>query len=121
MIEDRWQRTDELTTTREHLLMTLADLDTILIKLSYSMLMESSSLLSVEMQYATIDGGGVAALEVESCTCPHGYAGTSCEVKIILFRVGIELASTSMITIDIFSNVHLDLCAAVVVSISAYV
>uniref|UniRef100_A0A914WHN0 Basement membrane-specific heparan sulfate proteoglycan core protein n=1 Tax=Plectus sambesii TaxID=2011161 RepID=A0A914WHN0_9BILA len=80
MFEDRWQRVDGQPATREHLLMTLADLDTFLIKMSYVDRTESSSLLRVEMQYANERDSGLArASAVEMCRCPPGYIGTSCE------------------------------------------
>ncbi|CAJ0931798.1 unnamed protein product, partial [Mesorhabditis belari] len=79
--EDRWQRTDGGAATREHLLMALADLDTVLIKATYNDDPNgASSLLSTSLEYAEAFGGnGQPAYEVEQCQCPPGYTGTSCE------------------------------------------
>lgn len=52
LFEDNWQRVDGQGATREHILMTLADLDTILIKMSYLDECSSSSLISVSLDYA---------------------------------------------------------------------
>lgn len=63
-------------------MMALADLDDILIKMSYISDSTSSSLIKVTLDYATSHGNGQLALEVEDCSCPIGYVGTSCEVNI---------------------------------------
>ncbi|PAV89183.1 hypothetical protein WR25_06183 isoform C [Diploscapter pachys] len=79
IFEDKFQRVDGQRATREHLLMALADLDTLLIKATYIDDCAQSSLLSVSLEYAEPYGGGPSALEVEQCVCPQGYIGTSCE------------------------------------------
>ncbi|KAM3718657.1 Basement membrane proteoglycan [Dirofilaria immitis] len=80
LFEDHWQRMDGQLATREHLLMALADLDTLLIKTSYLDDCSSSSLISVSLDYAEPHvTGGEIAYEVEQCQCPPGYIGTSCE------------------------------------------
>lgn len=83
MYEQNWVRSDGLPATREHLLMALADLETVLIKMSYMSECSSSSLISVSLDVATPHGTGPRALEVEQCDCPPGYVGTSCEVSEI--------------------------------------
>ncbi|RCN43074.1 laminin B [Ancylostoma caninum] len=77
--EDGWQRVDGQQGTREHLLMALADLDDILIKATYMEECSQSSLISVSMEFAEPQGRGQVAYEVEQCSCPPGYIGTSCE------------------------------------------
>ncbi|KAK6737082.1 hypothetical protein RB195_019650 [Necator americanus] len=66
--------------TREDLMMVLADLDSLLIRATHVDHQYSSSLGHVSWQIAvdrpTSDG---LALEVEQCSCPPGYIGTSCE------------------------------------------
>uniref|UniRef100_A0A915PNI4 Basement membrane-specific heparan sulfate proteoglycan core protein n=1 Tax=Setaria digitata TaxID=48799 RepID=A0A915PNI4_9BILA len=80
LFEDHWQRTDGQLATREHLLMALADVDSLLIKLSCTDECSSSSLISVSLDYAEPHAiGAEVAYEVEQCQCPPGYIGTSCE------------------------------------------
>ncbi|CAI4227289.1 unnamed protein product [Auanema sp. JU1783] len=80
VFEDKWQRVDGQQATREHLLMALADLDTLLIKATYIDDCSQSSLIHVSLEFAEPYGrGGQTALEVEQCQCPPGYVGTSCE------------------------------------------
>lgn len=81
ILESAWQRSDGQPATREHLLMALADLDDVLIKLSYLSEPSSSSLIDVQLEHASAHGHGALALEVEECQCPVGYVGTSCEVS----------------------------------------
>lgn len=78
--EDRWEREDGQPATREHLLMTLSDLEELLIKLSFTTSATSSSLIEVIMDYAVdTDTQQEQAFAVEQCVCPPGYKGTSCE------------------------------------------
>ncbi|ULU04746.1 hypothetical protein L3Y34_017478 [Caenorhabditis briggsae] len=79
IFETSWQRVDGQQATREHLLMTLADLDTLLIKSTYNDDCTDSQLISVNFEYAEPYGQGLTAAEVEQCICPPGYVGTSCE------------------------------------------
>ncbi|CAI5441954.1 unnamed protein product [Caenorhabditis angaria] len=79
LFENHWQRVDGQQATREHLLMALADLDTLLIKASYNDDSTDSSLISVNFEFAEPHGRGITAAEVEQCMCPPGYVGTSCE------------------------------------------
>ncbi|CEF60016.1 Laminin B type IV domain and EGF-like, laminin domain and Low-density lipoprotein (LDL) receptor class A repeat and Immunoglobulin subtype 2 domain and Immunoglobulin subtype domain and Immunoglobulin-like domain and Immunoglobulin I-set domain and Immunoglobulin-like fold domain and Laminin B, subgroup domain-containing protein [Strongyloides ratti] len=79
IFEDRWSRVDDQVATREHLLMALAELDEILIKMTYLTECTDSSLISVSLDTADNYGPGLTALEVEQCVCPPGYIGTSCE------------------------------------------
>ncbi|KAG8188529.1 hypothetical protein JTE90_004764 [Oedothorax gibbosus] len=80
MYETSWLRSDGQPATREHLLMTLADLDGILIKATYTGGTTSASLADVSFTIA-VDRftDGVRALAVEQCRCPIGYSGLSCE------------------------------------------
>lgn len=65
MFEDNWQRTDGQLATREHLVMALADLDTVLIKMNYMDDCSSSSIISISLDYAEAHRtGGEIAYEV---------------------------------------------------------
>lgn len=80
---ESWRRAaDGRPATREELLMVLAQLETILIKLSYLSECSTSTLLRAELELALEESGsrGPIAAEVEECQCPNGYVGTSCEV-----------------------------------------
>uniref|UniRef100_A0A914YQA6 Basement membrane-specific heparan sulfate proteoglycan core protein n=1 Tax=Panagrolaimus superbus TaxID=310955 RepID=A0A914YQA6_9BILA len=79
IMESEWERSDGQPTTREHLLMALADLDSVLIKLSYNDDCSLSSLVAVSLEHAEPYGQGSQASDVEQCDCPPGYVGTSCE------------------------------------------
>ncbi|XP_053308483.1 basement membrane-specific heparan sulfate proteoglycan core protein [Spea bombifrons] len=78
--EHQWKRPDGRQTTREHLMMALADLDEILIRASYSTDMISASITGVSMETAGPSYTSLPqALEVEECRCPPGYQGLSCQ------------------------------------------
>ncbi|XP_036699513.1 basement membrane-specific heparan sulfate proteoglycan core protein isoform X6 [Balaenoptera musculus] len=78
--EQAWQRPDGQPATREHLLMALADIDTLLIQASYTQRPAESRVSGISMDVAVPeDTGQDPALEVEQCTCPPGYRGPSCQ------------------------------------------
>ncbi|XP_054720927.1 basement membrane-specific heparan sulfate proteoglycan core protein-like [Uloborus diversus] len=80
MYETSWLRADGQPATREHLLMTLADLDAILIKATYTGGTTSASLADVSLSIAVDRPTEYGrALAVEQCRCPIGYRGLSCE------------------------------------------
>lgn len=62
--------------------MVLADLETILIRATYSTTILRSSISDVAMEIAS-EGDLMTepAYEVERCDCPNGYEGLSCEVR----------------------------------------
>jgi dystroglycan 1 len=64
-------------------MMALADLDALLIKMSYLDQCSSSSLVRVSLEMAESGARGATANEVEQCSCPPGYVGTSCEVSLL--------------------------------------
>lgn len=72
-------RPDGKEVSREHFLLALADVKTILIKATYSPGSELASPVSASIETAEADGYGPTAFHVEQCTCPPGYIGTSCE------------------------------------------
>ncbi|KAH9644190.1 hypothetical protein HF086_008679, partial [Spodoptera exigua] len=78
-LEKGWQRPDGKEVSREHFLLALADVKTILIKATYSPGTELASPVSASIETAEPDGYGPTAFHVEQCICPPGYIGTSCE------------------------------------------
>uniref|UniRef100_A0A8C0L457 Basement membrane-specific heparan sulfate proteoglycan core protein n=1 Tax=Canis lupus dingo TaxID=286419 RepID=A0A8C0L457_CANLU len=78
--QQAWQRPDGQPATREHLLMALAGIDTLLIQASFSQRPAESRVSGISMDVAVPeDTGQDPALEVEQCTCPPGYRGPSCQ------------------------------------------
>ncbi|GAB6018614.1 hypothetical protein CHUAL_000299 [Chamberlinius hualienensis] len=84
LTEKHWQVLDlgrKENTTREHMLTTLANVQSILIRITHSTNMKETVVLDVKLGSATPEytQNGLAT-EVEICECPPGYAGISCEV-----------------------------------------
>uniref|UniRef100_G3SPQ7 Basement membrane-specific heparan sulfate proteoglycan core protein n=1 Tax=Loxodonta africana TaxID=9785 RepID=G3SPQ7_LOXAF len=80
--ERAWQRPDGQPVTREHLLMALAGIDTLLIQASYTQRPAETRprISGISMDVAVPeDTGQDPALEVEQCACPPGYRGPSCQ------------------------------------------
>ncbi|XP_038216733.1 basement membrane-specific heparan sulfate proteoglycan core protein-like isoform X4 [Zerene cesonia] len=78
-LERGWQRPDGKEVSREHFLLALADVKTILIKATYTTNTEVASIASASIETAEPGGTGPLAQHVEECVCPGGYVGTSCE------------------------------------------
>lgn len=78
-LEKGWQRPDGKEVAREHLLLALADVKTILIKATYTSDGQAASLVRASIDTAEVGGTGQPAFHVEQCDCPRGYIGTSCE------------------------------------------
>lgn len=72
-------RPDGKQVSREHFLLALADVKTILIKATYSENTDVASIVSASIETAEPNGDGPFAQHVEQCQCPVGYVGTSCE------------------------------------------
>jgi dystroglycan 1 len=80
MYETEWMREDRQPVLRPHLLMTLAHLDTVLVRATHASSMRSSDLLDAQIDYAVdADTRQERAQAVEQCRCPVGYKGLSCE------------------------------------------
>ncbi|XP_075408101.1 basement membrane-specific heparan sulfate proteoglycan core protein isoform X2 [Tenrec ecaudatus] len=78
--EQAWQRSDGQPATREHLLMALAGINTLLIQASFTHQPAESRVSGISMDVAVPENTGQdPALEVEQCTCPPGYRGPSCQ------------------------------------------
>ncbi|XP_067635534.1 basement membrane-specific heparan sulfate proteoglycan core protein isoform X4 [Eurosta solidaginis] len=76
-----WYKTDGRRATREEIMMVLANVDNILIRLSYIDATEREvELTNIVMDSAALDDQGLGSASlVEKCTCPPGYSGDSCE------------------------------------------
>uniref|UniRef100_A0A3Q3IGR0 Heparan sulfate proteoglycan 2 n=1 Tax=Monopterus albus TaxID=43700 RepID=A0A3Q3IGR0_MONAL len=78
--ESMWRRSDGQPCTREHLLMTLADITVFMIRATYADSMIETSISDIKMDIAVPHStGNERALEVEACACPQGYRGPSCQ------------------------------------------
>lgn len=80
LVEDYWVKSDNTPATREDLMMVLADVENVLVRASYSTDMQYTSVYDISMESsADRNTGGRRAVEVEYCSCPPGYTGSSCE------------------------------------------
>ncbi|XP_070560391.1 basement membrane-specific heparan sulfate proteoglycan core protein-like isoform X2 [Ptychodera flava] len=80
MTEDNFYRYDGQQTSREHMMMMLANVKYIHIRATYNTEMRDSSLNDISMENAVPqDTGNRQALDVEECSCPEGYMGLSCQ------------------------------------------
>ncbi|XP_054464444.1 basement membrane-specific heparan sulfate proteoglycan core protein isoform X3 [Anoplopoma fimbria] len=78
--EDNWQHSNGRTVTREELMMTLANLDSINIRTIYDNHMVSVGISEIVMDTTTVEFSILGhAKDVEECRCPPGYSGLSCE------------------------------------------
>lgn len=77
----QWLNPDGRLVTREELMMTLANVQHILIRLQYiDSVQREVELLNIYMDSAAAyDQGLGSASLVEECRCPAGYSGLSCE------------------------------------------
>ncbi|XP_069382460.1 basement membrane-specific heparan sulfate proteoglycan core protein isoform X25 [Paralichthys olivaceus] len=79
--EDKWQHSNGRSVSREDLMMTLANLDSISIRTIYDDHMVSVALSDIVMDTTTVEFSTLGhAKDVEECRCPPGYTGLSCEV-----------------------------------------
>uniref|UniRef100_A0A7N8XAL3 Heparan sulfate proteoglycan 2 n=1 Tax=Mastacembelus armatus TaxID=205130 RepID=A0A7N8XAL3_9TELE len=79
--EDKWQHTNGRPVSREELMMTLANLDSISIRTIYDNHMVSVGLRDIVMDTTTVEYSIRGhAKDVEECRCPPGYSGLSCEM-----------------------------------------
>lgn len=93
ILESSWQRHDGVDVNREYLLMTLADIEAIYIKATYTTFTESASLRSVSLESSeprSPSSSNVRAVEVEQCVCPAGYTGLSCEDCDVGYKRSLE-------------------------------
>ncbi|XP_061908758.1 basement membrane-specific heparan sulfate proteoglycan core protein [Entelurus aequoreus] len=79
--EDHWQHSSGQQVSREDLMLTLADLDSISIRTIYDNHMVSVALSDVVMDTTTVEFSTRGhAKDVEECRCPPGYTGLSCQM-----------------------------------------
>ncbi|XP_067873656.1 basement membrane-specific heparan sulfate proteoglycan core protein isoform X2 [Heterodontus francisci] len=78
--ESAWRRADGQPSTREHLLMALANVNVFMIRASYTEGTTESRISQIHMDVAIPHSTGQEqAVEVEECICPKGYKGSSCQ------------------------------------------
>ncbi|XP_041062394.1 basement membrane-specific heparan sulfate proteoglycan core protein isoform X1 [Carcharodon carcharias] len=78
--ESAWRRADGQPSTREHLLMALANINVFMIRASYTEGTTESRISQIHMDVAVPHSTGQEqAVEVEECICPEGYKGSSCQ------------------------------------------
>ncbi|XP_068097693.1 basement membrane-specific heparan sulfate proteoglycan core protein isoform X5 [Hyperolius riggenbachi] len=79
--EENWQHESGAKVTREDLLMTLQNVEAIMIQTVYDNKMASVGLADIVMDTTTVEYTQLGvAVGVEECRCPAGYSGLSCEV-----------------------------------------
>ncbi|XP_073326188.1 basement membrane-specific heparan sulfate proteoglycan core protein [Pagrus major] len=79
--EDNWQHSNGLPVSREDMMMTLANLDSINIRTIYDNHMVSVAISDIVMDTTTVEFSTMGhAKTVEECRCPPGYSGLSCEM-----------------------------------------
>ncbi|XP_040007845.1 basement membrane-specific heparan sulfate proteoglycan core protein isoform X2 [Xiphias gladius] len=79
--EDQWQHSNGRSVSREELMMTLANLESISIRTIYNNHMVSVALSDIVMDTTTVEFSILGhAKDVEECRCPPGYSGLSCEM-----------------------------------------
>jgi hypothetical protein len=83
-VPSEWKRIDRqqsVTASRVDMLMALSNVETILIRATFSPYTASVMLKDVSMDTAIPQfTGRPMAIDVEQCRCPEGYIGLSCEV-----------------------------------------
>ncbi|KAJ8016910.1 hypothetical protein DPEC_G00012250 [Dallia pectoralis] len=78
--EEHWQHSSGRQVSREDLMMTLANLQSIYIRTVYDQHMVSVALSDIVMDTTTVEYNILGkATGVEECRCPPGYLGLSCE------------------------------------------
>ncbi|XP_069802948.1 basement membrane-specific heparan sulfate proteoglycan core protein isoform X4 [Dendropsophus ebraccatus] len=78
--EDNWQHESGSAVTREDLLMTLQNVEAIMIQTVYDNKMASVGLADIVMDTTSVEYTQLGvAIGVEECKCPFGYSGLSCE------------------------------------------
>lgn len=86
-MEENWQRYEHHTgprrASRDDILIALANLEAILIRATQSSDTSGTYISDLTLDTAVVQHTGQGkAVNVESCICPAGYRGTSCEVSV---------------------------------------
>ncbi|KAK3104524.1 hypothetical protein FSP39_004009 [Pinctada imbricata] len=80
LVESSFRSLDGSEPTRNTFMAVLSDIEAILIRATYHSIMGSATLRDLHMDTAVAGPTGYGrALDVESCRCPPGYTGLSCE------------------------------------------
>lgn len=76
-VPGQWNNPDGRSVSREEIMMTLANVDNILIRLQYiDTIQREVELLNIIMDSADSNDRGLGSASlVEECTCPAGYSG----------------------------------------------
>ncbi|XP_054857961.1 basement membrane-specific heparan sulfate proteoglycan core protein isoform X3 [Eublepharis macularius] len=78
--EENWQKESGAPVSREEMLLTLQNLEAIMIQTVYDNRMASVGLSDIVMDTTTTETTGLGVAHgVEQCRCPVGYLGLSCE------------------------------------------
>uniref|UniRef100_A0ABM5EK41 Basement membrane-specific heparan sulfate proteoglycan core protein isoform X2 n=1 Tax=Pogona vitticeps TaxID=103695 RepID=A0ABM5EK41_9SAUR len=86
-IEENWETESGSPVSREELLLTLQNLEAVLIQTVYNSRMASVGLSDVVMDTTTTEVTSLGpARGVEQCRCPIGYSGLSCERCDVHFK-----------------------------------
>lgn len=80
-VAGNWYKSNGNLATREEIMMTLAHVESLLIKLQYvDHVQREIELTNIEMDSAAVGDRGLGSAHlVEECRCPVGYSGLSCE------------------------------------------
>uniref|UniRef100_A0AAV2LC06 Laminin subunit alpha-1 n=1 Tax=Knipowitschia caucasica TaxID=637954 RepID=A0AAV2LC06_KNICA len=85
LAEHRWRyfnSVSEKAVTRSDFMMVLSQLQYVIVKASYGSRLQQSRIANITMETAVEEDGetsGDLATQVESCDCPWGYSGLSCQ------------------------------------------
>nr|XP_033778769.1 basement membrane-specific heparan sulfate proteoglycan core protein isoform X4 [Geotrypetes seraphini] len=87
LTEENWQRESGAPVTREDFMMTLQNLEGILIQTVYNNRTANVGLSDVVMDTTTVESTSLGLAQgVEECRCPAGYLGLSCETCATKFE-----------------------------------
>ncbi|XP_055304959.1 basement membrane-specific heparan sulfate proteoglycan core protein isoform X6 [Sitodiplosis mosellana] len=80
-VPGQWYKPDGSLASREEIMMTLAQVENVLIRLQYiDTVQREVELLHIVMDSAAVTDQGLGSASlVEECRCPAGYSGLSCE------------------------------------------
>lgn len=84
-VPGQWHSIDGRVVSREEIMMTLANVQNVLIRLQYiDSVQREVELLHIEMDSATANDQGLGSASlVEECRCPNGYSGSCGECSFV--------------------------------------
>lgn len=88
-VPGQWYNPDGRQVSREEIMMTLANVENVLVRLQYiDTVQREVELLNIVMDSSgAIDKGLGSASLVEECRCPAGYSGNFCPIFLALFTI----------------------------------